>query len=96
MAHLFRPVDPGETDLSPSWKAWRGLLYVALWRVIALIRQLATSPTARTAAGGLLLLLGLVVQGVLLLVVAYLCDLSISLMELWADLARKHLEITLS
>jgi hypothetical protein len=38
---------------------------------------------------------GLVVQLVLLLTVAYLCDLALALMELWADLARKHLEITL-
>jgi hypothetical protein len=42
-----------------------------------------------------LLLAGAVVQIVLLLTVAYLIDLSLSLMELWADLARKHLEITL-
>jgi hypothetical protein len=38
---------------------------------------------------------GLVVQGALILTAAYLVDLSVSLMELWADLARKHLEITL-
>jgi hypothetical protein len=37
-----------------------------------------------------------VVECVLLLLAFYLVDLSISLMELWADLARKHLEITLS
>jgi hypothetical protein len=43
---------------------------------------------------GLLLVVGIVVQGVMLLTIAYLCDLSISLMELWAELARKHLEIT--
>jgi len=40
-------------------------------------------------------LLGLVTQAVMLLVAAYLCDLALSLMELWADLARKHLELTL-
>jgi hypothetical protein len=38
---------------------------------------------------------GLVGQGLLLLTAAYLIDLSVSLMELWAELARKHLEITL-
>jgi hypothetical protein len=38
---------------------------------------------------------GLVVQGALLLTAAYLIDLGLSLMELWADLARKHLELTL-
>lgn len=31
-----------------------------------------------------------------LLALAYMVDLCLSLMELWADLARKHLEITLS
>lgn len=39
--------------------------------------------------------LGLAVQMGLCFTAMYLIDLSISLMELWADLARKHLEITL-
>jgi hypothetical protein len=39
--------------------------------------------------------LALVVQGMLLLTAAYLVDLALSLMELWTDLARKHLELTL-
>lgn len=43
----------------------------------------------------LLLLVGLVVQMVLVLLAAYMTDLSISLMELWVDLARKHMELTL-
>lgn len=43
----------------------------------------------------LLLLLGLVVQAVLVLTASYLIDLGISLMELWAELARKHMELTL-
>lgn len=42
----------------------------------------------------LLLLVGLVVQVVLLFVAGYLIDLAISLMELWTELARKHLELT--
>lgn len=52
------------------------------------------------AAGGrhlgakLLLLVGLLVQVVLLFVASYLIDLAISLMELWTELARKHLELT--
>lgn len=52
----------------------------------ALVRQLAAR---------ILLLLGIVMQIVLLLVLGYLIDLSLSLMELWAELARKHLELTL-
>jgi len=37
----------------------------------------------------------MIIQGALCLLAAYLIDLGISLMELWADLARKHLELTL-
>jgi hypothetical protein len=36
------------------------------------------------------------VQVALVVATAHLVDLSVSLMELWAELARKHLEITLS
>jgi len=43
----------------------------------------------------LLLLLGFAVQLVVIEAVFQLVDLTISLMELWAELARKHLEITL-
>lgn len=42
-----------------------------------------------------LVCLSLVVQAVLVYITAELVDLCISLMELWAELARKHLEITL-
>lgn len=63
--------------------------------VLARLRGLFSSQRGRQLVATLLLLLGLVVQGVLLLTVAYLVDLSVSLMELWALLARKHLELTL-
>lgn len=43
----------------------------------------------------LLLLVGVTVQIVILNAVWELVDLCISLMELWAELARKHLELTL-
>lgn len=42
-----------------------------------------------------LLSVGLVVQVVVIALVYELVDLTISLMEVWAELARKHLEITL-
>jgi hypothetical protein len=93
--HLFRPADPPDGNLSPSWKAWRGLLYVAGGRLLNWAAALLQSQPARRALHTALLLVGLVVQLVLLLTVAYLCDLALALMELWADLARKHLEITL-
>jgi hypothetical protein len=44
----------------------------------------------------LLVLLGLVVQVVLTVLMWQLVDLTVSLMEVWAELARKHLELTLS
>ena len=56
---------------------------------------LFAAPVVRLVFAWALLLLGLVVQVVLLWLAGYLVDLAISLMELWADLARKHLELTL-
>jgi hypothetical protein len=41
-------------------------------------------------------LLGLVCQVVLVVLAGALVDLSLSLMEVWLELARKHLEIVLS
>lgn len=93
--HLFRPADPPDGNLSPSWKAWRGLLYVAAAQFLARAGRLCRSHPVRRALHTALILVGLVVQLVLLLTVAYLCDLALALMELWAELARKHLEITL-
>jgi hypothetical protein len=65
-------------------------------RVLA--RVLAVSSTRRPpvkaiawAAG----VLGVLMQAVLVFLVWYLCDLCIALMEVWAELAAKHLEITL-
>lgn len=43
-----------------------------------------------------LVLVGFVVQMVLVVLMWQLVDLSIGLMEVWAELARKHLEIVLS
>ena len=47
-------------------------------------------------ATGLLLLLGISLQYIAIAVIVQLVDLSLSLMEVWAELARKHLEVTLS
>jgi len=46
-------------------------------------------------AGRVLVALGLVAQLVLLLMAGELLDLYIAAVELWAELARKHLELTL-
>lgn len=80
---------------SPVWKAWRGLLFVSARVLLARARGLFVSHGGRSALHTALALVGLLVQVVLLLVVGYMIDLCISLMELWAELAQKHLEITL-
>lgn len=95
MTHLFRPADPTPAPLSPSWRAWRGLLYVVVNRWLALLLRLIGSQLLRRWLGPFLLWVGLVVQLVLVCLAGYLVDLSISLVELWAELARKHLEITM-
>jgi hypothetical protein len=45
-------------------------------------------------AVGLLLLLGITVQCALIWAAGELVDLYVSSVELWAELARKHLELT--
>lgn len=95
MMHLFRPVDRPERSYSPSWKQWRGLLAVEAQRLLARVAALFSWAYRRGYVGAVLMLVGLVVQGALVLLAGYLIDLSISLMDLWAELARKHLEITL-
>jgi len=58
------------------------------WAFVRLHRSLV--------ATGLLLLLGFVVQVIVMVLVYQLVDLTLDLMEVWAELARKHLEIQLS
>lgn len=53
-------------------------------------------PDWRRVSLWLMVLAGFGVQLVVVALVYQLVDLSISLMELWAELARKHLEITLT
>jgi hypothetical protein len=93
--HLFRPADPPDGYLSPSWRAWRGLLYVAGGRLLNWAAAFASQPRVRRTLHACLIVLGLAVQGMMLLTAAYLIDLAVSLMELWTELARKHLELTL-
>jgi len=65
------------------------------WRSVPpTVRAFVRLHRARLAYG-LLLLLGLTMQLILIAVVEQLVDLSISLMEVWAELARKQLELTL-
>lgn len=64
-------------------------------RALARPARLFSSQLARQVFAWALLIVGLVVQLVLVWLAGYLIDLSVSLMELWAELARKHLELTL-
>lgn len=69
----------------------------AFRRLLVLIRAMPTTwPVWRRWLLVLMWLLGLVVQVVLVWLAGLLVDLSLSLMELWVELARKHLEIVLS
>lgn len=73
--------------------------------VILLLRSALVSSPMRTRAllrsrwrslvSAGLVLAGLVVQVVLVHLMYELVDLTLSLMEVWAELARKHLELTL-
>ena len=95
MAHLTRRAARQADYLPPGWKAWRGLLFVVAGRLCRGVGRLFRSHRARVVTAYIVVLVGLMGQIVLLLVASYLIDLTLSLMELWADLARKHLEITL-
>ena len=44
---------------------------------------------------GLLLLVGFAVQLIIIWAVGQLIDVALGVMELWVELARKHLELTL-
>lgn len=70
-------------------------LAVVVRQLLPRLAHLFSSPLVRVMSVRVLLLLGLVLQGALILTAAYLVDLSVSLMELWAELARKHLELTM-
>lgn len=95
MTHLFRPADP-TVGATPPVGTWTRLLR-AKGVGVFLLRCAHVTKHPRTARliTYLVLFAGLVVQAVLILTAAYLVDLALSLMGLWADLARKHLELTL-
>jgi hypothetical protein len=95
MTYLFRPVDRPERPTPPVGSKWRGLLAVVAHSLLARTVGLFSWAYSRGYVGVAVMLVGLVVQGALVLLAAYLIDLSVSLMELWAELAKKHLELTL-
>jgi hypothetical protein len=95
MIRIFRPHEPAAGASPPvgtwGWPKWSEAGGQLLAQLVALLR----SPRLARLVHGLLLVVGIVMQGALLLTAAYLVDLAVSLMELWTELARKHLEITL-
>jgi hypothetical protein len=95
MIHLFRPAEAPENPSPPVGPPRPRRRPVNARPVLARLAALLSSQRVRWLALHTVILLGLLVQGVSLLTLAYLVDLSVSLMELWADLARKHLELTL-
>lgn len=95
MVHLFRPAEAPSDLLPQKTPRRRGRRPVWAPQLLARVAGPFHSQRGRALAAYLALVLGLIIQGALLLTAAYLVDLSISLMELWAELARKHLELTL-
>ena len=93
--HLFRPHADTHAPTPPVGASGRQRAAVAVLWVLARLAALSHQLPVRRALHICLMVLALVVQAALLLTTAYLCDLALSLMELWADLARKHLELTL-
>lgn len=74
---------------------WRSLYQVVLRLArTSLPGRLAGRRGRRFLTAGCVLFV-LVIEAVMLYMLAELVDLCISLMELWAELARKHLELTL-
>jgi hypothetical protein len=74
---------------------WRFLREVIGRRLDSGTRRPALSPEGRRVALRVAGLLALAIQIVLVLVVQHLVELSLDLMEVWTELAAKHLEITL-
>lgn len=95
MAHLSSQQKP-PLATSPPVGTWRRpQLTAKLHQWLAPLVVACRSRRCRVVVHTALILLGLVVQAAMLLTAAYLIDLAISLMELWAELAQQHLRITL-
>lgn len=95
MTHLFRPADVPDASSPPVGQLKRHLLDVARRVPLAWASAAFLFLAQRVTVGRLLMLCGVIVQAVTLAMCAYLIDLSVSLFELWAELARKHLELTM-
>jgi hypothetical protein len=101
---MLRPHTP-DMERREHRKARAGLVWGLTNPVRAITRAASVTPISLAALvrsgltrhwRTLLVLVGFLVQVVLTVLMWHLVDLTISLMEVWAELARKHLEITLS
>lgn len=77
--------------VGPSFRTSAEVAVAILARWRALILRVARQPSTSIV----LLIVLTIMDAALCLLAMYLIDLGISLMELWAELARKHLELTL-
>jgi hypothetical protein len=84
--------EPLRSLLSFSLKVCTGAARRVLAKVLAGLHTRRPRGKTIALAG---MVVGALMQVVLVLLVWYLVDLCISLMEVWAELAAKHLEITL-
>lgn len=91
MTRSQRQAVPASPPPPPWWKSWRGLLYAEAARTLAWCGRLLASHELRLV----FVAVGLVVQTVLVMLTYELVDICIQIAELWLELARKHLEITL-
>lgn len=92
MATQRRTRSARDGNAGSPWTIWidRGLARLTPWGVRAFLRV----PWALVVKW-LLLSVGIAVQFIVVGMVYELVDLCISLAELWTELARKHLELTL-
>jgi hypothetical protein len=92
----MRP-QPGQTkphtirEYSAQYSASRALTRSLLPTVWGFVMSVARHPASRMVVLVLLIML----QMVLLWLLGQMIDLCLSLMEVWVELARKHLELTL-
>jgi len=95
--HLFRPNEEPSTSSppveAPRTRRWGGR---TRWITCLVQRVPSRLPRAASIAASLLWLVGLALQVWMVWAAGELLDLYVSAVELWAELARKHLELSLS
>lgn len=96
MVHLFRPAERAEQEACDSSPRERVTLRRAAPPALARLGALLLAVSLRQWAVFVVWGASIVVQCLLLWAAGELLDLYVSAVELWAELANKHLELTLS